>query len=270
MNLSNKVEIITKEIELNESKLASINAESQKLAHKKEKLNESARKIQGRMYKGEVIDDELKDFCFFHYGTEMKEKFPQVKAFFDEIKKYAGQSLLINYEGNDWTSTQIVDGRMNSGRNERSIELARLLTPAYQVIYPERGLLANALQKRRFVNNQGWKKYDGKISLSGFLFEFVNMKQSPMADAAKVLLEALAKSTPVQPHFIPEPEGLRIGISSPIITDFSQLPIGGSTTYDSEPHVYLIIGDKAVNHYLSQQKLTVKKVEESAAIIPQI
>ena len=270
MNLSEEVDSIAREIELNDSRLTSMSTGLQKLSHKKEKLNESARKIQGRMYEGEAIDDELKDFCFFHYGIEMKEKFPQVKAFFDKIKEYAGQSLLINYEGCDWTNTQIVDGRMNSGRTERSIELARLLTPAYQIIYPERELRASALQKRRFVHNQGWKNYDGKISLSGFLFEFVKMKQSPMAGASKVLLEELAKTSPAQLPFTPEPEGLRIGISSPIITYLSQRPIGGSTTYDSEPHVYLILGDKAVNHYLSQQRLTVKKVEESTAIIPEI
>jgi len=270
MGLTDEVDCLVKEIKLNDSEKASLNLKSQKLHSKREKLNELTRKIQERMHKGEVIDDELKDFCFFHYGIEMKEKFPQVKAFFDKIKEYAGQSLLINYEGCDWTSTQIIDGRMNSGRTERSIELARLLTPAYQILYPGRELTARALQKRRFVHNQEWKKYDGKIPLSGFLFEFLKMKQSPMAGASKVLLEELAKTSPVQPQFIPEPEGLRIGIFSPIITDFSQRPIGGSTTYDSEPHVYLVVGDKAVNHYLSQQRLTVRKFEESTAIIPEI
>lgn len=263
-DLDIKVRTIFETLEENQAKKNKLQESLKHLSVERDSLETMARKMQESMYKGKKLDDIETDFCFFHFGLDMQNKVAEVRTFLNEMKKYGGQLLLINQEGYNWTSTQIVDGHLNSGRREREIELVRLSSMAYKIKQPGRNVVATASEKQRYVHNSGWSDYARDISLNTFLFEYSKRVESPMSAAAIKLAEEVAKHFP---KVVPKPTGLRVDIYSPLI---EQLKIGGSNQYDSEPHLSLVVGNEAVKYYLSQQKLVVKKIEENVANIPQI
>ena len=231
------------------------------------KQKESVGKLQQSMRKGERLKDDLADFCFFNYGADMPLKLPHVKVFVDELQKYEGQLMVIDYSGFDWTTTQIVDGKMSCGREEQRIELARLGNPVYKIKMPERNLITQTTGQRIFSSHSGWRD-SGEIGLDVFLCSFLGSQTSATNGMADTLYTELLKHAPK--GFVPNPPGFRVGVYSPIITDFSQMPIGGSTKYDKEPHLYLVVGNEATKHYLSQQDLTVRRNVTEQPKIPEV
>ena len=119
---------------------------------------------------------------------------------------------------------------------------------------PSRELVANASTLKRFYETAGWEDFRrDSIRLNNFFETFLKLRND------YVKPERAFSGI----NFIGErPGGIYIDINSP---PSPQESYGGSRTYDSEPHVSLIIGNKAVKHYLDGQdlKVTTKSVRDA-------
>ena len=149
--------------------------------------------------------------------------------------------ILENHASYSWGSTRFnhETGKMDGGKVDERILIGRLTSPSsFKLDEKNRQLLAEIDNLKSFTKKEGWKKEDKTtIFLDDYLpayFKGISQGESDL----------IVKRDNLK-------NGIRINIYSP---KNPEVMIGGSTTYDSEPHLYLVIGEGAVKDNLLERK----------------
>ncbi|MCK5320974.1 hypothetical protein KAJ38_00165 [Candidatus Pacearchaeota archaeon] len=223
-------------------------------------LEESVDYARNLMDKKVQLEDPFLDYAFYHYGSDTNKKVERIRKLFANFSKYSGQLILENHEGHHWSNI------LSKGYEERSISLGRLQQNAYTIEMPGRLVEAVTSGLKIFRKSDGWKDNKTNLRLNDFIYEFLKTSDYHPNKMSIKLAKLMQKGRHAIFKSI-RPKGIYIDIFSPVQREQS---FGPSINYDSEPHTSLIVGDKAVRHYLKNQKLEVVTKSVSSAGIPGI
>ncbi|MFH1291273.1 MAG: hypothetical protein ABIH79_01825 [archaeon] len=223
-------------------------------------LNESVKYARNLMDKKVQLENNFLDYTFYHYGSEASKKIKSIEKFFINLSKYSGQLILENSAGCNFS------GVFHKKYEEGSIFLGRLQPITYSIRMPERSVEAVTFNLKIFRKSDGWKNAETNLHLDNFINEFLKISEYKSNNTVKKIISLLQKGKYALLKNN-RPEGIYIDIFSPIQRG---LTFGPAISYDYEPHQSLIVGDKAVRHYLKKQKLEIIKKLVSLVEIPNI
>lgn len=228
-----------------------INHKIKELDARRKTLESMTAEIIKQMRHGDRLSDEIMDYCFFRWGFEFPEKMGKVKTFIERLNGYSGQLILENCAGYEWTSSAIGPGGLQKGRAGRNIFYGRLAEKPYEIEMPERNLVAQVSVLQQFDRLNDWRECPKDTIRIGEYLDKVSQSKS----VSEGCLSQRLKEKGIPFFSFNEPEGIYVHLYSAL---HPEPRAGGSTTYDSEPHRSLIVGDAAVRHYLSKQDLEVQ------------
>jgi len=255
-DLSEQVRAILEEDSIISCKVREIELQKEILQSDRARLDEAVRNVRELMMKGARLDNIFVDYAFYHYGAEAGRKISQIEKFFTKLSEYRNQLILENCEGYEWRNAT------EEEKVERTILIGRLQQNPYVIETPYRLAKAVMDNTKIFRKSKGWENTKKDLLLDCFA-DRLNQNSPNIGEFSGLLGELLFPQKNLRP------EGIYIDIFSEMETE-ETFGEPGFPYYSHEPHQSLIVGDKAVRHYLEKQNLKIITQKISPAGIPNI